>query len=63
MNLQQEFDESLSFIECDEKDANYLLHQKKIRQRIEDRLELKRLKQELEYFDGELDGDFDWQHR
>lgn len=61
MNLHHEYDETLSFIDRPEQD-HALLHQKKVRQQIEDRLALKRLKQELEYFDGELDGEFDWQH-
>lgn len=62
MNLHHDYEETWSFIDLDEHETNGLLHQKKIRQKIEDRLELKRLKQELEYFDGELDGEFDWQH-
>jgi hypothetical protein len=39
-----------------------LAHKKEVRQRLENRLELKRLKDELEYFDGELDDEFDWSY-
>ena len=36
------------------------LHKKRVRRMLEDRLEQKRLKKELEDFEGELEDDFDW---
>ncbi len=45
-----------------EDDKDELSHKKHIRQMLENRLEQKRLKEELEYFDGELDAEFDWDH-
>ena len=41
-------------------DAAVLAHKKHVRQMLEDRLERKRLKEELEDFDGELEDKFDW---
>lgn len=37
-----------------------LLRKKHIRQMIESRLERKKLKEELEDYEGELDDEFDW---
>jgi hypothetical protein len=58
----QNYDDTSSFIEVDSHNPSLSMHQKQIRQRLEERLELKRLKKELEYFEGELDGEFDWEH-
>ncbi len=41
-------------------DQSELAHKKHVRQMLEDRLERRRLKEELEFFDGELDAEFDW---
>lgn len=35
-------------------------HQKEIRRRLDERMERRRLKKELEDYEGELDDDFDW---
>jgi hypothetical protein len=39
-----------------------VIHKKRIRRMLEDRLDRKRLKEALEDFDGELDDTFDWEH-
>ena len=62
MGLHKEYDDAQAFVDYDNDDVKSLTHQKQVRQRLEDRLELKRLKNELEYFDGELDGEFDWDY-
>ncbi|MDF1683323.1 MAG: hypothetical protein P1U36_01570 [Legionellaceae bacterium] len=41
-------------------DAETLEHKREVKRMLEERLEQKRLKNELEDFDGELEGDFDW---
>ncbi len=58
----KDYNDMPSFVEFDGGDLNSLMHKKQVRQRLEERLELKRLKKELEYFEGELDGEFDWEH-
>jgi phosphopantothenoylcysteine synthetase/decarboxylase len=35
-------------------------HKKEVRRKLEDRIERRRLKLELEDYEGELDDDFDW---
>ncbi|MDP3560751.1 MAG: hypothetical protein Q8R83_01060 [Legionellaceae bacterium] len=37
-------------------------HKSDVRRKLEDRLERRRLKQELEDYEGELDGEFDWEN-
>lgn len=37
-----------------------LSHKKRVRQALEERLERKRLKHELEDYEGELDDEFNW---
>lgn len=61
MGLHTE-NELQSFIDYEQDDAVELTHKKHIRQRLENRMEQKRLKEELEFFDGELDGEFDWNY-
>ena len=41
-------------------DSETLEHKREVKRMLEERLEQKRLKNELEDFDGELEGDFDW---
>lgn len=41
-------------------DGETLEHKREVKRMLEERLERKRLKDELEDFDGELEGDFDW---
>lgn len=41
-------------------DSEALEHKREVKRMLEERLEQKRLKNELEDFDGELEGDFDW---
>lgn len=63
MSLYKHHDDRRSFIDLNhEDDKEELSHKKHVRQMLENRLEQKRLKEELEYFDGELDGEFDWHH-
>lgn len=63
MSLHRDQDDSRSFIDFNhEDDKQALSHKKHVRKMLENRLERKRLKEELEYFDGELDGEFDWDH-
>ena len=44
----------------DEDDGETLEHKREVKRMLEARLERKRLKDELEDFDGELEDDFDW---
>lgn len=37
-----------------------LIHRKRVRRMLEERIERKRLKEDLEDYEGELDGEFDW---
>ena len=63
MGLHRDHDGGRSYVDMShEEDKNELSHRKHIRQQLESRLERKRLKEELEYFDGELDGEFDWNY-
>lgn len=66
MRFHGNHDDKHSFIDLSEnlhdEDQNELAHKKHVRQMLEDRLERKRLKEELEYFEGELDADFDWDY-
>ncbi len=61
MSLHREY-EKHSFIDFEQEDVAELSHKKQVRQRLENRMEQKRLKEELEFFDGELDGEFDWNY-
>lgn len=61
MSLHREY-ERPSFIDFEHEDIADLSHKKQVRQRLENRMERKRLKEELEFFDGELDGEFDWDY-
>ena len=62
MGLHKNHDDSRSYFDLNHDDKEELSHKKHIRQMLENRLERKRLKEELEYFDGELDGEFDWDY-
>ena len=63
MGLHKNHESNRSFVDMShEEDQNELSHRKHIRQLLEKKLEQKRLKEELEYFDGELDGEFDWNY-
>ncbi len=44
----------------DKEDSAVVQHHREVRRMLEDKLDRKRLKNELEDFDGELEGDFDW---
>lgn len=44
-----------------EEDFEELNHRKKVRRLLEERLDRRRLKRELDDFDGELEADFDWE--
>lgn len=63
MSLHREHNDESYFIDMNhDDDIHDLSHRKHVRKMLEDRLERKRLKEELEYFDGELDGEFDWDY-
>ena len=58
MGLHKDHDDSQSFSDFNyEDDVEGLHHKKEVRRMLEERLERKRLKQEL---DVELEGEFDW---
>lgn len=61
MGLHKGYDDQSS-IDRHHENLDDLTHKKGIRQRVERRLEGQRLKEEMEFFDGELDGDFDWDY-
>ena len=44
----------------EKEDSKVLEHRREVKRMLEDKLERKRLKDELEDFDGELEGEFDW---
>lgn len=63
MSLHKNHDESRSYNDLSHEDDKHdLSHRKHVRQMLEKRLEQKRLKEELEFFDGELDDEFDWHY-
>lgn len=63
MSLYREHNDESSFIDMNyDDDTHDLSHKKHVRKLLEDRLDRKRLKKELEYFDGELDGEFNWDY-
>lgn len=58
MSLHKDYDENQSFSDFNyDDDVDELNHKKQVRRMLEDRLERKRLKAELE---DELDEEFDW---
>jgi hypothetical protein len=53
----------VSFLEVDGyDDPGISAHKKRVRRLLEDRLERKRLKEELDDYDGESEDAFDWDH-
>lgn len=46
-----------------EEDAETRHHRKRVRQMLEERLERKRLKEELDDLDGIFEDEFDWQDK
>lgn len=44
----------------DEEDTEITTHRREVKRMLENKLERKRLKGELEDFEGELDDEFDW---
>ena len=57
MSLRSEYDESYYFSDFPlEEETEDMVHKKRIKRLLEDRLEKKRLKEEID----ELDGEFDW---
>lgn len=44
----------------EQEDSKAIEHRREVKRMLEDKLERKRLKNELEDFDGELEGEFDW---
>lgn len=61
MGLHKDYDDRVS-IEHHYENLDDLTHKKNIRQKIANRLESQRLKEDMEFFDGELDGEFDWDY-
>jgi len=58
MSLHKDYDDNQSFSDFNyEDDLDKLSHKKRVRRMLEDRLEHKRLKAEL---DDEIEGEFDW---
>lgn len=60
MSLRRNYDDHHSFSDFpyeEEEDAATISHKKHVKRMLEDKLERKRLKEEL---DDELYGDFDW---
>jgi hypothetical protein len=57
LNKDQEESQFYSDVNYDEMDETTLNHKKYVRRMLEERLERKRLKAEL---DDELEGEFDW---
>jgi len=57
---EKDYDE-FGFSEYDIEDTyDEAVHRKKVRRLLEERLDRRRLKHELDEFDGELEADFDW---
>lgn len=58
----EEIDSSAEFTAefTDDLDPVDSVRQKEVRRKLEERMERRRLKQELEDYEGELDKDFDW---
>ena len=53
----------VSFFEVERHDdPDIHAHKKRVRRLLEDRLEQKRLKEELDDYDGESEDAFDWDH-
>lgn len=58
MSVHKEYDDSQLVSDFNyEEEGDALSHKKRVRRMIEDKLELRRLKEEL---DDELEGEFDW---
>ncbi len=63
MKHLNDFEDSFAFsehsddLDFDPSDAH---HQIEIKRKLDERLEKRRLKEELEDYEGELDADFDW---
>lgn len=51
---------STEFTDDFDLDPNDSVRKKEVRRKLEERMERRRLKQELEDYEGELDKDFDW---
>ena len=61
MNKRPEYpQEGNVFQRHDERDEDDAAHKREVRKMLEERMERKRLKDELEDFEGELEDDFDW---
>ncbi|MCH9757443.1 MAG: hypothetical protein K0U37_09680 [Gammaproteobacteria bacterium] len=60
MNKNIPHQKDRSFKQFDDEDSDVTDHKREVKRMLEDKLERKRLKNELEDFDGELEGEFDW---
>lgn len=61
MSLYKDHDDSHQGLDYNfHDDSEELAHKKRIRKMVEAQLERKRLKEELEDYEGELDNEFDW---
>ena len=57
MSSHKEYNDHRLFSEVNHDDQETMKHRKRVRQMLEDRIDRKRLKEEL---DDELEGEFDW---
>ncbi len=60
MNKNSHYSKDEGFTPFDEDDSETVDHKRAVKRLLEEKLERKRLKDELEDFDGELEGEFDW---
>ncbi len=60
MNKNAQYSKNKNVTRMDEEDSEVVEHKREVKRMLDDKLERKRLKDELEDFDGELDDEFDW---
>jgi len=61
MGLHRDYDEKHTVVDIHlDESPHELGHKRHLRKMLEARLEHKRLKEELEDYEGELDDEFDW---
>jgi ABC-type phosphate transport system auxiliary subunit len=61
MGLYKDYDDHYNSMDYNYSDDSHdMLHKKRVRRMLEDKLERKRLKEALEDFDSDLDDEFNW---
>ena len=60
MNKNEYYSKGKNANNFDEEDSDTVDHKREVKRMLDDKIEEKRLKNELEDFDGELDDEFDW---